>query len=123
MLSFCILIYVLFIYPEFSESDFVTNFSEKSSIIEQLNNMFPPIGNRPTWDKHGVYQSHRLLVFCQTKNQLLNIHVKTQLGKVLKRKDYVMPRIPVFYVISRDSPFLSTFLKKKSSKLLHQTKT
>ena len=110
---------MLFIYPEFDESDFVTNFCEISSLNDQLCQMFPPVGNRPSWDKNGIYLCNSLLIFCQTKEQLLNININSQIDQVLKRKDYIMPRIPVFYVLSRDSPFVSTFLKKKSNQLLY----
>ena len=109
---------VLLFYPEHNQSDFIKTFAESQRFSQHLGNMFAPKAPAPSWDTANRYQSHRLCVFYETKDRFVNVNVEKTLKHILQREDYVVPILPVFFVLSRDSEFTAMFMKKKSDALL-----
>eukprot|EP01083_Nonionella_stella_P056513 148775_1 len=111
---------VMFIYPQHNQSDFIKCFGENQHFVDHLNQMFKPLAYAgPSWDKEDEYLSHRLCVFYETKDRFVNVNVNKSLKDIVERKDYVIPMIPVFFVLSKDAPFTSEFIKRKSEDLLN----
>ena len=109
---------VLFIYPEYDQSDFIKSFVENQHFIDHFKTMFAPESNAPCWDKKNKYLSHRLCVFYETKDRFINVNVNKSLKDIVERKDYIIPILPVFFILSKDSDFTSKFVKRKSDALL-----
>ncbi|ETO19628.1 HSP-interacting, SSA1 ATPase activity-stimulating, TPR-containing co-chaperone [Reticulomyxa filosa] len=109
---------VLFVYPEFDQSDFIQGFTENAMFIDHLNRMLPPLGDAPSWlvslkdhTQHDKYVAHNCMVFYQDKFGLMkDVHTTMKLKQVLANKHYVIPRIPVFFIIPKNSSFLELFL-------------
>ena len=122
----------LFMYPEFSQSDFVQAFSEENSLEEVLMTMFPPgIPQYAPWDARQEYIVSELEVYFreraaapfnltrplasqvkqlveQEENDIqvrrwFRVPLTATLGQILRRKEYVIPGVPLFIVISKKS--------------------
>ena len=76
---------VIFLYPQYSQSDIISSFNEHSVFTEHLDVMFPPGGARPSWDLTGEYLVHDLVLYAQTKRKrLLKIGKKMTLASLCK---------------------------------------
>ncbi|KYQ89248.1 tetratricopeptide repeat domain 4 [Tieghemostelium lacteum] len=120
---------VLFLYPEYNQSDFIMDFQEGQTCGDHLDMMFPPENPEfPPWDRNKSYQIQNLEIYFETNwtKPLLNtikpvseqkrwIRVKhtTPIETILSHKEYVIPSIPIFYVLDKTSKFYSIFLTKK----------
>lgn len=72
---------VIFLYPQYSQSDIISAFDEHSVFTEHLDVMFPPAGARPGWDVTGEYIVPSLSLYAQTKRKrLLKIGKKMTLA-------------------------------------------
>jgi len=93
---------VMLIYEEMGQSDLIKAFRELDTFQEHLNMMFPPKSQSPSWDPQSTFQANNLKVYFKKqhegKEKTVMISRSTRLGKVLRRNDYVIPRIPVFFV-------------------------
>jgi len=93
---------VLLIYEEVSQSDLIKAFQELDTFQEHLDLMFPPKSQSPSWDPEGVFRVDNLKVYFKKqhngKEKSVMLSRETRLGKVLRRSDYMIPRIPVFFV-------------------------
>merc|ERR1712087_462724 len=96
---------VLFIYPEFDESDFIRSFAENQRFTEHLETMFAPKANAPSWDKNGRYLAHRLRVYNETKDRFVHVNARKTLKEIVTRGEYEVPVLPVFFVLCKDSDF------------------
>ena len=110
---------VLFMYVEFDESDFIRSFGENQRFAEHLGNMFAPKAAAPSWDKQGKYLSHRLRVYYETEERFVHVNTNKTLKEIVQREDYVVPVLPVFFVLCKDSDFSAAFLKRKYDALVN----
>lgn len=54
---------VIFLYPEYYETDFIQTFDESHCVQDHLNVMFGPNEPAPAWDKHKKYKANKLRLF------------------------------------------------------------
>lgn len=104
---------VMFLYPEYSESDFIEVFCESSLFSEHLEVMFG--AERPAWDVDGKYQPGQLQVFFENKEKqrLYEVDVSSTLLSALQHKHYVVhDGMPCFLVFVRYSPFAQHFVAR-----------
>ena len=109
---------VLFIYPEVDQSDFIKAFGENEHFLDHLNQMFAPNASAPDWDQENKYLSHRLRIFYETEDRFVNVNMHKSLKDIVERRDYVIPILPVFFVLCRDTDFTKDFIRKKSKEIL-----
>jgi len=122
---------VVFLYPEYSMSDFIINFEEDHTFGDHLSMMFPPDNPEyAQWDKNRSYTIDKIEVYFETnwtKPILSNVPYKetkrwirikhtTTIEAVLKHPDYIIPGIPIFYIVARGNAFYKTFLEKPLNK-------
>uniref|UniRef100_A0A7S0DRC5 Cns1/TTC4 wheel domain-containing protein n=1 Tax=Amorphochlora amoebiformis TaxID=1561963 RepID=A0A7S0DRC5_9EUKA len=105
---------VLFLYPEFLQSDFVQSMHELRSFKEQLGQMFPPAVAPAPWDRKGNYSMGSLEIFVEVKGEaphtVRRINIDEPLAEGLSAKDFEIQGVPSFMVVSRKSPYLKNFL-------------
>lgn len=71
---------VVFLYPQYSQSDIISSFDEDTTFGQHLSVMFPPDGTRPNWDVNGDYTVPSISLYVQTKRKrLLKVGKKTTL--------------------------------------------
>jgi hypothetical protein len=76
---------IIFLYPQYSQSDIISSFNEDTMFTQHLEVMFPPAGARPGWDIMGQYTLENLVVYAQTKaKRLLKIGKKMTLADLFK---------------------------------------
>jgi len=119
------------IYEEYSQVDFIQDFHEDDNLGNQLDIMFPP-NEFPDWDTYKKYSRASIEAYAILNHVTpLDISKKTDLRprkvrikettpfiKVLQHKEYVIPGLPVFYLISSKSIFKSKFLKMSIDALM-----
>ena len=77
---------VLFLYPQYAQSDVISAYYEHDPFTEHLRVMFPPEGARPNWDATGAYTTGNLSVYLQTRRKrLLKVGKKMTLADVFGR--------------------------------------
>ena len=144
----------LFIYPEHSQTDYVSSFRDDTTFAEQLINMFPPTINEASprtlapWDRRGEYTLDSLEVYFEeryvtpydmskpwegqyekrlenenevtdySKKHWVKVDMNCMLGEVLIHPNYVVPGIPMFYVVSKRSEYYSQFMEQTKGRLL-----
>eukprot|EP01132_Coremiostelium_polycephalum_P005169 gene5169-6434_t len=115
---------VVFLYPEFGQSDYIKDFQDQDTFGDHLQVMFPPGTDYAPWDKEKAYTLDRIEVYFETnwtkpvdpsiklKSEKRWIRVKhtTEIIKVLQHKEYIIPSIPIFYIISRGTKYYKSFL-------------
>jgi tetratricopeptide (TPR) repeat protein len=130
---------VLFLYPEANFlQDSILGFSELDAFADHLDVIFE---KPPEWDTDGNYTPDAVEVYYLSncarplrRNELVEalfggwpsvssegpdrleakwvkVNPKHTLGQVLSRSDYVVPGIPVFFVLTPNTPGRETFLK------------
>jgi tetratricopeptide (TPR) repeat protein len=130
---------VLFLYPEANfQQDAVLEFSEHDSFGDHLDLIFE---HPPEWDTERQYTRDAVEVYYLSnsarplrRNELVEalfggwpsvsnegpnrleagwvkVNPKNTLGEVLSKTDYVVPGIPVFFVLAKSTPFRDNFLK------------
>ncbi len=104
---------VLFMYPEFGETDFIEAFAEDETFEAHLDVMFGE--EKAPWDVNGAYKVDALRLFYEDKGKLrlCKVDPKRQLGDVIKEKTFkVSGGTPAFIVLVQDSDFYKEFVKK-----------
>ncbi|XP_063092625.1 tetratricopeptide repeat protein 4 isoform X2 [Cavia porcellus] len=102
---------VLFLYPEYAQSDFVSAFHEDSRFIDHLMVMF---AETPSWDSEQKYCPDNLEVYFEDEDrtELYRIPPKSTLLQVLQHPRYFVKALtPAFLVCVGDSPFCSNYLQ------------
>ena len=107
---------VMFFYPEYKQSDFISEFDEQDVFGEHLDLMFSG-HDVIEWDIRGDYTSDKLDVYFETSNtdkpRLLKMGRGVRLGDVLKHPDFhVVSGAPSFIVLQRGSEFSKEFKLK-----------
>ena len=111
---------VLFLYPEYQESDFITSFDENTCFIDHLRIMFQDF---PLWDVKNEYTVSNLQVYFETrgtekeKSRLLKVSRNMSLKTVLSHSSYtVIDGIPTFFILSSVSQFTEKFIDSYKAK-------
>lgn len=105
---------VLFLYPEHSQTDFISAFSENASFIDHLAMMFGD--ELPPWDIDRKYQPQNLQLFFEDpeKGNLYQVDLQESLLRVLQhQRCSVKAGTPSFIVLVSESPFSRQFLSGK----------
>ncbi|KAK3592062.1 hypothetical protein CHS0354_019318 [Potamilus streckersoni] len=106
---------VLFLYPQYTETDYIEAFCEKQRFIDHLQDMFGPDVPPPPWDKEGTYTPDRLQVFYEDKEKVKLYKVKKEwtLLQCLQQKRYkVFGGTPTFLLFPSGTTFETEFLKR-----------
>uniref|UniRef100_A0A8C2D9J0 Tetratricopeptide repeat domain 4 n=1 Tax=Cyprinus carpio TaxID=7962 RepID=A0A8C2D9J0_CYPCA len=105
---------VLFLYPEHSQTDFISAFCENSSFMDHLAVMFGE--ELPPWDSERKYQPQNLQLFFEDpeKGNLYQVDLEKSLLNVLQhQRCSVKSGTPSFIVLVSGSPFSQQFLSGK----------
>lgn len=77
---------VIFLYPQYAQSDIISAFDEDTRFSEHLEVMFPPNGARPGWDAKGEYTVSNLSLYATTRQRrILKIGRKMTLANVFQQ--------------------------------------
>ncbi|XP_019356794.1 PREDICTED: tetratricopeptide repeat protein 4 isoform X1 [Gavialis gangeticus] len=95
---------VLFLYPEYGQTDFISAFQENTRFIDHLMVMFAEL---PPWDMERKYQSSNLqLYFEDEREEIHELHTDHTLLQVLQHPRYFLKAgTPTFLVLVKNSPF------------------
>ena len=125
---------VMFLYEEHNQSEFVKDFEERHTFIDHLSYMFPSdisTGNDVTmvpWDLEGKYKLENLEIYFEAhctkplkpssanrigRRRWIRVLPTSQLIKSLTHPDFVMPGIPVFYIVVSGSKFRDELLRRE----------
>ncbi|XP_070465582.1 tetratricopeptide repeat protein 4 isoform X2 [Equus przewalskii] len=110
---------VLFLYPEYTQSDFISAFHEDSRFIDHLMVMF---GETPCWDLEQKYCPDNLEVYFEDEDraELYQVPPKSTLLRVLQHPRYFVKALtPAFLVCVGSSPFCRNYLQGRK---VHQVK-
>ncbi|XP_062962517.1 tetratricopeptide repeat protein 4 isoform X2 [Cynocephalus volans] len=110
---------VLFLYPEYARSDFISAFHEDSRFIDHLMVMF---GEVPSWDLEQKYCPDNLEVYFEDEDraELYWVPPTSTLLQVLQHPRYFVKALtPAFLVCVRSSPFCKNYLWGRK---VHQSK-
>ncbi|XP_006146172.1 tetratricopeptide repeat protein 4 isoform X1 [Tupaia chinensis] len=102
---------VLFLYPEYAQSDFISAFHEDSRLIDHLMVMF---GETPSWDLERKYCPDHLEVYFEDEDreELYKVPLKSTLLQVLQHPRYLVKALtPAFLVCVGSSPFCKNYLQ------------
>ncbi|XP_065120726.1 tetratricopeptide repeat protein 4 [Paramisgurnus dabryanus] len=105
---------VLFLYPEHSQTDFISAFCENSSFIDHLAVMFGE--ELPPWDTERKYRPPNLQLFFEDhkKGNLYQVDLEKSLLNVLQNQRFtVKAGTPSFIVLVSGSPFCKQYLSGK----------
>ncbi|KAG1941012.1 tetratricopeptide repeat protein [Pimephales promelas] len=108
---------VLFLYPEHSQTDFISAFCENSSFMDHLALMFGD--ELPPWDTERKYQPQNLQLFFEDpeKGHLYQVDLEKSLLNVLQhQRCFLKAGSPSFIVLVSGSPFSKQFLSGKKVK-------
>jgi tetratricopeptide (TPR) repeat protein len=104
---------VLFLYPEYQESDFITSFDENTTFMDHLQIMFQ---EQSPWDVKNEYVLENLQVYFETRGtdktpaRLLKASRNMKLKTVISNCNYtVIDGIPTFFILSKTSQFSQKF--------------
>ncbi|XP_059545427.1 tetratricopeptide repeat protein 4 isoform X1 [Myotis daubentonii] len=110
---------VLFLYPEYAQSDFISAFHEDSRFIDHLMVMF---AETPSWDLEQKYCPDNLEVYFEDEDraELYRVPPKSTLLQVLQHPRYLVKTLtPAFLVCVESSPFCRNYLRGRK---VHQVK-
>jgi hypothetical protein len=114
---------VIFLYPEYQQSDLITDFMEDEIFQVHLENMFPSTQLEPAvpWDKRCIYKAKYLELYFEfidkesssCKPQLISLEKSSTLLSLLSHPYYrVQNGIPKIIVLCSESSFRNEFLAK-----------
>ncbi|XP_055485057.1 tetratricopeptide repeat protein 4 [Psammomys obesus] len=104
---------VLFLYPEYAQSDFISAFHEDSRFIDHLMAMF---SDAPSWDEEHKYHPDNLEVYFEDEDraELYQVSPRSTLLEVLQHPRYAVKALtPAFLVCVGSSPFCKNYLQGK----------
>ncbi|KAL4236928.1 Tetratricopeptide repeat protein 4 [Mactra antiquata] len=106
---------VIFLYPEYTETDYIQMFSENHRLIDHLSHMFSLEIEPPTWDPDRKYKPHTINVYYENKeNETLHkVKKDSTLLKILQQEKYIVHGgTPAFILTVAGSTFEKSFLEK-----------
>ncbi|XP_019598421.2 tetratricopeptide repeat protein 4 isoform X1 [Rhinolophus sinicus] len=110
---------VLFLYPEYAQSDFIATFHEDSRFVDHLMVMFV---ETPSWDLERKYCPDNLEVYFEDEDraELYQVPPESTLLHVLQHPRYFVKALtPAFLVCVGSSPFCRHYLQGRK---VHQVK-
>ncbi|XP_014661985.1 PREDICTED: tetratricopeptide repeat protein 4-like [Priapulus caudatus] len=105
---------VMFMYPEYKETDFIEVFNENSRFIDHLEVMFNSEIRIP-WDSENKYNSANIQVYFEDRDEqkLYNVDKASSLRETLQHKKHVVYNgTPCFILLVDGSAFGKQFLDK-----------
>lgn len=105
---------VLFLYPEYAQSDFISAFHEDSRFIDHLVEMFDEM---PPWDLDGKYYADNLEVYFEDeeREELYQVPPKSTLRQVLQHpRCFVKDLTPSFLVCVESSLFSRKYFRSRN---------
>ncbi|XP_060576146.1 tetratricopeptide repeat protein 4-like isoform X2 [Ruditapes philippinarum] len=106
---------VMFLYPEYTETDYIQMFFENQRIIDHLSHIFGAEAEPAPWDTERRYKPHTINVYFEDreKEKLHKVNKESSLLKVLQHKRYVVyGGTPSFILTVAGSDFEKDFLEK-----------
>lgn len=103
---------VLFLYPEYGETDFVQEFHEDSCFMDHLQMMFE---ESPLWDLEKKYNPTSIRMYYEHREsgKLYVVDPNCSLKEVLSQKTYIVQGgTPGFICLVEASPFQKDFLNR-----------
>ncbi|XP_075038212.1 tetratricopeptide repeat protein 4 [Mixophyes fleayi] len=105
---------VLFLYPEHSQTDFISAFQEDSRFIDHLSEMFAQ--DLPPWDTERKYLAHNLEVYFEDEKSPSFHQVKTD-NTLLQTLQHSRLRVkagtPSFLIFVKQCPFSTKYFSDK----------
>ncbi|XP_046447563.1 tetratricopeptide repeat protein 4-like [Daphnia pulex] len=111
----CLVWPVLFLYPEYGETDFVQEFHEDTCFMDHLQLMFEEL---PLWDLEKKYNPASIRMYYEHRDsgKLHVVDPNSSLKTVLSQNTYVVQGgTPGFICLVEGSPFQKEFLKRYTS--------
>ncbi|XP_067391527.1 tetratricopeptide repeat protein 4 [Emydura macquarii macquarii] len=109
---------VLFLYPEYGQTDFISTFHEDSRFIDHILVMFADL---PPWDLESKYHPSNLELYFEdeAREEMYQVNTENTLLQVLQHQRYfVKAGSPSFLVLVKHSPFSENyFFGKKVHRL------
>ncbi|XP_037017385.2 tetratricopeptide repeat protein 4 [Artibeus jamaicensis] len=105
---------VLFLYPEYAQSDFISAFHEDSRFIDHLVEMFDEL---PPWDLEQKYYAGNLEVYFEDeeREELYQVPPKTTLRQVLQHpRCFVKDLTPSFLICAESSLFSKRYFRARN---------
>ncbi|CAF1012765.1 unnamed protein product [Adineta steineri] len=102
---------VVFLYPEYGQTDYIKEFHEDTKLIDQLAIMF---GSRAPWDEEGKYTLDRMNVYYedQKRHELKIVPSDKTLLETLQLPGFVVQLgMPSLMIMVPNSPFAKHYLK------------
>ncbi|XP_074642594.1 tetratricopeptide repeat protein 4-like [Tubulanus polymorphus] len=108
---------VLFLYPEFGETDFIAAFKDSDCLKDHINVMFGDNVEPPCWDTERKYRPDTIDIFVEVKRKtkLVQVNPRQTLGEILcdiKIGYIISAGTPSFLILLKDSPYRAKFLEK-----------
>ena len=110
---------VLFLYPEFGETDFIQEFVENQHFSDHLDMMFGDPQNRPGWDANGKYSPSKINIYFEDKftkpgqpKMILIDKTSTLTQALCDSRYHVIAGTPCFVLMVKGSQFESEYLRK-----------
>nr|ACO15148.1 Tetratricopeptide repeat protein 4 [Caligus clemensi] len=107
---------LIFVYPEFHQSDFIQEFSEEDLFRDHINAVFDPQAEPPPWDSQNHYLPSEVQAFFKVaeRDSIVKIETgKQSLKDVLCDKRFcVVDGLPEIIILSRKSEFYMEYIKK-----------
>lgn len=106
---------VLFLYPEFGDTDFIEAFHEDEVFGDHLEAMFGAGVERPPWDQEGRYRPDTVGLYYEDekRSKLVRFDARRSLREVVGDERYLVKGgTPGFIVMVEGSEFHKDFLKK-----------
>ncbi|KAI8510249.1 Tetratricopeptide repeat protein 4 [Branchiostoma belcheri] len=109
----CLVWPVMFMYPEYMETDFIQEFHEESRLADHLDAMFGSQG--APWDVEGKYKPDSIEVYFEetSKSKLHKVTLETTLKDILSDSRYrVLAGTPSFILLPKACRFTEEYLRK-----------
>ncbi|GJE84404.1 Tetratricopeptide repeat protein 4 -like protein [Phanerochaete sordida] len=75
----------LFLYPQYAQTDIISEFVEDTPFSAHIERMFPPAVPPPSWDANAEYSVDRIVVYAVThRRRVLKVGKKMTLRDVLR---------------------------------------
>ncbi|CAF4653454.1 unnamed protein product, partial [Rotaria sp. Silwood2] len=106
---------VVFLYPEYAQTDYIKEFHENTKLIDHLSVIFE---SRAPWDEEGKYTLDRIGIYYEDhdKHELKMVSSNKTLLEVLQLPGFVVQLgMPSFMIMVPDSPFAKHYSKMYAS--------